>query len=99
MLVRHPADEALSLPLGQRDGEPRGLGRRLARRQDHLWDAATQEAPEVETRAPAELFELEGAKLGDRLILGELAGDQASKHVPQSPARTSRMRCQCVPAQ
>jgi hypothetical protein len=78
MRLGHAADEALTLTLGHRNGESRGLGWNLARRQDHLWDAATQESPKVETRAPAELFELEGAKLGDRLVLGELAGDQAA---------------------
>ena len=47
----------------------------------------------------AELIKLEGSQLGQRLILGELAGEQPAQNLFHSPARTSRIRCQCVPAQ
>ena len=63
-----------------------------------LLDGGARSATAVALDA-SELLELNQAQLGDGLVLGELSGEQAPQNVPQSPARTSRMRCQWVPAQ
>ena len=42
---------------------------------------------------------LQSSQLGYRLVLGELARKQLPQNVPHSPASTSRIRCQWVPAQ
>jgi hypothetical protein len=99
MCVRHAADQALALTLSHRHHQPSRFRGRLARGEHDLGNAAAQEAAEVEPRAPTELFQLERAQLGQRLVLCEVAGDQPAQDVSHSPARTSRMRCQCVPAQ
>ena len=99
MVRGHAADEALALLLGHGDGQSRGVGRRLACGQDYFGDAPAKEATQVELGSPAEFVELKPAQLGDGLVLGEIAGKQASQDVPHSPASTSRIRCQWVPAQ
>src|SRR5713101_262932 len=99
VLNSHAADQPLSLVLREAHREARCLGGSLSRRQDDLGDAAAQETAEVELRFSAELLELEAPQLAEGLALGELARNQPAKDIPQSPASTSRMRCQCVPAQ
>ncbi len=99
MLGGHAADEPLALALGQRHRQPRCLGGGFAGRQHHLGDPAPHEAAEVEPRPPAELFELKASQLGQGFVLRQLARRQPAQDVSQRPASTSRMRCQCVPAQ
>ena len=99
MRRRHAADQPLALLLGHGDDQARGVGGRLSGRQDDLGDAPAQEASQVELGAPAELVELKPAQLGDGLFFSEVAGEQPAQDVPHSPASTSRMRCQWVPAQ
>jgi len=84
---------------GQRHRQSSCLSGSLAGGENHLGNTAAQEAPEVEPRAAPKLLQLESAELGQRLILGELASKQPPQDVPHSPASTSRMRCQWVPAQ
>ena len=97
--VGHPADEALTLALGHGHGESSRVGRRFAAGQNNLGEPAAQETPEIEPRSSAELLELQRPQLRHRFVLGQLPSQQLTKDVPQSPARTSRMCCQWVPAQ
>src|SRR5437879_12163670 len=99
MLGGHAADQPLALAVRQRDSTSRRIDGRLAGRKHDLGHAASHEAAEVELCPPPELIELDAAELGDGLVLCQLACNQPSKHFLQSPASTSRMRCQCVPAQ
>jgi hypothetical protein len=96
---RHSTDQALALALGHRDHEAGGVFWFLAWREHDLWNAAATDASKVEARSPAQLFELEQTQLRERLVLGELARDEATEDVFHRPARTSRMRRQWVPAQ
>ena len=61
---------------------------------------AAQEAAEVEPRAAAELVELQRAQLSHapRPRVSSPASSRRRTSLT-GPARTSRMRCQCVPAQ
>ena len=99
MLGGQPADQALALLLGHDHGEPRRVGWRFAGRENHLRNATAQMPAEVELRPTAELVELDAAQLPDRLVLAQLAGDEPAQDLPHRPSRTSRIRCQCVPAQ
>jgi len=69
MFRAHAADQALTLALGERDDQSRGVRRRLTRGEHDLWNAAPHEPAEVETRATAELLELKTSKLSQSLIL------------------------------
>ncbi len=86
VLVRHPADQALALPLGDGHGEVRCVGGRLARREHDLGNATAQPAAKVQARAAAQLLELDRAQLDDGLFLGQLARDQAAEDVLHKPA-------------
>jgi hypothetical protein len=99
MSVGQAADQALALTFSERDRQTSRLGGSLASGENHLGDATAKEAPEVELRASAKLVQLKCAELGQRLVFGELARNQPAQNVSHSPARTSRMRCQWVPAQ
>src|ERR1700694_1259163 len=99
MLPAHPADQPLPLLLGPGDGQARCVRGRLARREDDPGNSTAQEATGVELGPTAELVELNSAQLRDGLVLGHLSGEQAAQYVPHRPARTSRIRCQWVPAQ
>ena len=99
MRIRHPAHEALPVLLGHRHGQARRLLWRLAGGEHDLGDATPEIAAQVEPGLPPELVQLDAPQLGQRLVLGELARDEPAQHVSQSPSRTSRIRCQCVPAQ
>src|SRR2546428_8424858 len=95
----HAADQPLTLALRQGHREPGRLRRSLACSQDYLGDSTPHETAEVEPRPAAKLLELEAPQLGQGFVFGELAREQPAQYVLQSPASTSRMRCQCVPAQ
>ena len=99
MVVGHAADESLSLALGHRDHKARRLARRLAGGEHDLGNPAAQVAAEVEPRATAELTQLQLPELRHRLVFADLTGDEPAQHVPHRPSKTSRIRCQCVPAQ
>ena len=99
MRVAHPTDEALPLALRHREDESRGILRRLARGEHHLGNATPQEAPQVEARPPAQLVELHAPQLRQGILFAQLSGDELAQHIPHRPSNTSRMRCQCVPAQ
>ena len=99
MLGGQPADQPLALLVRHDDGEPRRIGWRFAGRENHLRNAAAQVAAEVEPRPTAELVELGAAQLRERLVLAQLTGDEPAQNLPHRPSRTSRIRCQCVPAQ
>ena len=88
-----------ALALRQRNHQPACFLGRLAGGQDDFRDAAPQVASEVEARPPAKLVELKAPQLSQRVFLAELARDEPAQHVSHSPSRTSRMRCQWVPAQ
>ena len=94
MRLGHAADQALTLAFGEGHRQPGRLSRCLAGGEHHLWNAAPQEAPEVEPRAPAKLFELQTAQLGQGLVFAELTCEQAAQDIPHRPASTSRIRCQ-----
>jgi hypothetical protein len=85
--------------LGHPHCEQRRILGRLARCEYDLRDSSTQVASEVEARSAAELIELHPPDLGKGLVFAQLPGDEPAQHVPHSPNRTSRIRCQCVPAQ
>src|SRR4029077_21134243 len=99
MCFGQPADESLALTFRHRDHEPRCIVWRLAGGEDHLGEAPAQETAEIQPSAAGELIELERAELGQGLLFGQLSRDETAKDVSHSPASTSRMRCQCVPAQ
>ena len=95
----HSADQSLPLPLRHRQDKPGRILRRLAGSKHHLGDAPTQIPSQVEPRPPAQLVQLHPSQLGQCILLAHLAGDQPAQDVSHSPSSTSRMRCQCVPAQ
>src|SRR6202165_5763812 len=99
MLPAHPADQPLPLLLGHGDGQARCVRGGLAQREYDLGNSTAQEATEVELAATADRVELNAAQLRDGLVLGHVSGEQAAQYVPHRPARTSRIRCQWVPAQ
>ena len=99
MLLGHAADEALPLAAGHRHDQARRLLGGLAESQHDLGNPASQVAPQVEARASGEVLELDAAQLVKRLVLGELARLEPAQDVLHSPAKTSRMCCQWVPAQ
>ena len=99
MRVGHAADQALTLAFGQRHRELCRFGWCLAGRENDFGYATAYEATEVEPRASTKLLQLLRTELGNGLILGQLTRKQSAKDVPHSPASTSRIRCQCVPAQ
>ncbi len=99
MVSIHPADQTLAHPLGHGDDQPRGILGGLSGCQYDFGYTSAQEPTEVEAGPPSKLFELDLSQLGDGLLLGQLPGEQAPHDIPHSPARTSRIRCQCVPAQ
>ena len=67
--------------------------------QHDFWNPSPQITSEVQPGATAELIELHAPKLCQRFVFGQLACDQAAQNVPHNPSSTSRIRCQCVPAQ
>ena len=99
VLLRRTAHETLALPAGHRHGQSRRLVGGLAQSEHNLRNPTSQVAAQVEARAPGEVFELDAAQLVERFILGELAGLEPAEDVLHSPANTSRMCCQWVPAQ
>jgi hypothetical protein len=84
---------------GQRDDQARGFLWIFARGEDHLGDASAQVSPEVEPCATTKLVELHAAQLRERFVFGQLTRDQAAEDISHSASSTSRIRCQCVPAQ
>ena len=99
MFPGHPADQPLTLSPCQGHRKPRCVSRSLARRQHNLGNPAPHEAAEVEPCLTCELLELKVSELGQRLVLCELARRQTAQDISHRLASTSRMRCQCVPAQ
>ena len=99
MLLRRAAHEALPLAAGHRHDQARRLLGRLAHSEHDLGNPPAQVAPQVEARASGEVLELDAAQLVQRFVHGELARLEPAQDVLHSPANTSRMCCQWVPAQ
>jgi hypothetical protein len=95
----HSADQTLALALRQRHHQSGCVDWCFAGREHNLGYAAPHEAAEVEPRAAGKLIELQASQLGKRFGLRQLTLDEPAQNVSQSPASTSRIRCQCVPAQ
>ena len=94
MFTGHSADQALTLARSRCDHQAGGVIGRFAGGEHDLRDTAPNQASEIEPRPAAKLLQLEQTQLGERLVLGELACDEAPEHVLHRPARTSRMRRQ-----